>query len=108
MVREASALASDPILLARLSYYPMDPLLLNRDRSSERSHMKLKRAIVLGLLMIFSVAGLAMGGQNDNRRRDRRENRENNQMQNGNRGDRQRGRWARRHRRRHRRRGMRM
>src|SRR5712671_4436251 len=84
------------------------PRLLNHDRSSERRPMKLKRAIVLGLLMIFSVAGMAMGGQNNNRRENRRERRENNQMQNGNRGDRHRGRWARRHRRRHRRRGMRM
>ena len=72
--------------------------------------MRLKRAIVLGLLMIFSVAGLAMGGQNNNRRQDRQdrrdnrmERRDNDQMQNGNRGK-----WARRHRRRHRRRGMRM
>jgi hypothetical protein len=62
--------------------------------------MKLKRAIVLGLLMIFSVVGLAMGGQNNNRRTDRRENGNNNRMerrQNGNRNSR-RGR-RRRHRR---------
>src|SRR5712671_6367171 len=96
-----------PVLL-RLTYFIEVPSLLNHDRSSERRPMKLKRAIVLGLLMIFSVAGMAMGGQNDNRRENRRERRENNQMQNGNRGDRHRGRWARRHRRRHRRRGMRM
>ena len=73
--------------------------------------MKLKRALVLGLLMIFTVVGLAMGGQNENRRRDRQDNnrmerRNNNQMerrQNGN------GNWSRRHRRRrHRRRGTRM
>ncbi len=73
--------------------------------------MKLKRAIALGLLMIFTIVGLAMGGQNDNRRRDRREN--NNQMgpRNDNRMERRRngnGNWHRRHRRRHRRRGMRM
>ena len=43
----------------------------------QRRDMKLKRAIVLGLLMIFSVVGLAMGGQNDNRR-ERRENRQEN------------------------------
>jgi len=64
--------------------------------------MKLKRAIVLGLLMIFSVAGMAMGGQNDNRRQDRREN--NNRMerrQNGN------ANWHRRHRRHRRRHGRR-
>jgi hypothetical protein len=72
--------------------------------------MKLKRAIVLGLLMIFSVAGLAMGGQNDNRRRDRQDNnrtdrRNNNQMERRNNGN---GNWRRRHgRRRHRRRGAR-
>ena len=48
--------------------------------------MKLKRAIVLGLMMIFSVAGLAMGGQNNNRqdrrenRTERRENRQENRM----------------------------
>lgn len=60
--------------------------------------MKLKRAIVLGLLMIFSVVGLAMGGQNNNRRTDRRENGNNNRMerrQNGNRNNR-RGRRSRR------------
>jgi hypothetical protein len=53
--------------------------------------MKLKRAIVLGLLMIFSVVGLAMGGQNNNRRTDRRQNGNNNRMerrQNGNRNNR--------------------
>ena len=53
--------------------------------------MKLKRAIALGLLMIFSVVGLAMGGQNNNRRTDRRENGNNNRMerrQNGNRNNR--------------------
>jgi len=65
--------------------------------------MKLKRAIVLGLLMIFSVVGLAMGGQNNNRRTDRRENGNNNRMerrQNGNTNNRRGRRW---HRRRHRR-----
>jgi Ni/Co efflux regulator RcnB len=73
-------------------------LLLNRNQK-EGDSMKLKRAIVLGLLMIVSVAGMAMGGQNDNRRMDRREN--NNRMerrQNGNAN----WRWRhRRHRRRH-------
>jgi hypothetical protein len=43
----------------------------------KRRNMKLKRALVLGLLMIFSVVGLAMGGQNNNRQ-DRRENRQEN------------------------------
>ena len=65
--------------------------------------MKLKRAIALGLLMIFSVVGLAMGGQNNNRRTDRRENGNNNRMerrQNGNTNNRRGRRW---HRRRHRR-----
>jgi hypothetical protein len=36
--------------------------------------MKLKRAIVLGLLMIFCVVGLAMGGQDNRRDRDRGRN----------------------------------
>jgi hypothetical protein len=73
--------------------------------------MKLKRAIVLGLLMIFSVVGLAMGGQNDNRRRDRQDNnrterRNDRQMERHRNGN---GNWSRRHRRRgHRRRGTRM
>ena len=73
--------------------------------------MKLKRAIVLGLLMIFSIAGMAMGGQNDNRRQDRRENnnrmdrRNNNQMERRNNGN---GNWSRRHRRHRRRHGRRM
>ena len=64
--------------------------------------MKLKRAIVLGLLMIFSVVGLAMGGQNNNRRTDRRQNGNNNRMerrQNGNRNNRRGRRLRRRHRR---------
>lgn len=64
--------------------------------------MKLKRAIALGLLMIFSVVGLAMGGQNNNRRTDRRENGNNNRMerrQNGNRNNRRGRRLRRRHRR---------
>jgi hypothetical protein len=63
--------------------------------------MKLKRAIALGLLMIFSVVGLAMGGQNNNRT-DRRENGNNNRMerrQNGNRNNRRGRRSRRRHRR---------
>ena len=70
--------------------------------------MKLKRAIALGLLMIFSVVGLAMGGQNNNRR-DRRGN---NRMERRDNGNRHNGNWQRKHRRhrreRHRRRGMRM
>ena len=65
--------------------------------------MKLKRAIVLGLLMICSVAGMAMGGQNDNRRMDRRENNQMERHRNGNAN----WRWRhRRHRRRHGRRRM--
>jgi hypothetical protein len=47
--------------------------------------MKLKRAIVLGLLMIFSVVGLAMGGQNDNRRDRDRNQRSVNRSDTGNR-----------------------
>src|SRR5258706_12631354 len=66
-----AACTTSPDLLYR------GPLLLNHDRSSERRPMKLKRAIVLGLLMIFSVAGMAMGGQNDNRRENRRDRCEN-------------------------------
>ena len=62
----------------------------------KRRDMKLKRAIVLGLLMIFSVVGLAMGGQNNNRR-ERRENRQEN------RADRRENRMERRQNRRHRR-----
>ncbi len=64
--------------------------------------MKLKRAIALGLLMIFSVVGLAMGGQNNNRRTDRRQNGNNNRMesrQNGNKNSRGRRNRRRRHRR---------
>ena len=76
-------------------------------RRSERRHMKLKRAIVLGLLMIFSVVGLAMGGQNDNRRRDRQDNSNRHRMdRRESRRDRGNTTWRRgRHRRRHRRRG---
>jgi hypothetical protein len=70
--------------------------------------MKLKRAVLGGLLMIFTVVGLAMGGQINNRRRERRENRmerhENRMERRENRRHR-RGRWIR-YRRRHR--GMRM
>jgi len=51
-------------------------------RMSERSHMIIKKVIVLSLLMIFSIGSLALGGQNNNRR-DRRENnnQNNNQME---------------------------
>jgi hypothetical protein len=62
--------------------------------------MKLKKAIVLGLLMIFTVVGLAMGGQNDNRRRDRPNS---NRMERRENGNQNRGNWRRKHRRRHRR-----
>ena len=69
--------------------------------------MKLKRAIVLGLLMIFGVLGLAMGGQNDNRRMDRRDNGNRNRTERRQGGqDRGNRHWRRgRHRRRHRRHG---
>jgi hypothetical protein len=85
-------------------------LLLNRNQE-EGDSMKLKRAIVLGLLMIFTVVGMAMGGQNDNRRMDRRENnnrmerRNNNQMERRHNGN---GNWRWRHRRHRRRHGRRM
>ena len=59
--------------------------------------MKLKRAIALGLLMIFSVVGLAMGGQNNNRRTDRRQNGNNSRMERRDNGNRNRS--VRRHRR---------
>lgn len=62
--------------------------------------MKLKRAIVLALLMIFSVVGLAMGGQNDNRR-DRDRARTDRSMNGRDRGNRP---WRHGRRRRHRRR----
>jgi hypothetical protein len=71
----------------------------------KRSEMKLKRAIVLCALMIFSLGSLALGhasAQNNNRNRtDRRENGNGNRMDR--RGNSNRGNSRRWHRRRHRR-----
>jgi hypothetical protein len=58
--------------------------------------MFMKKVIVLGLLMIFGIGSLALGGTPPQRDRDR--NRVENRNGNSNRGN-----WRRKHRRRHRR-----